>query len=39
MLLDENGKIEIFGKLKQNSSKLKSVWEKMKRNARTVIKP
>jgi len=38
MLLDENGNIEIFGKLEQNSSRLKSLWLKMKRNAKKVIK-
>jgi len=39
MLLDQDGNIEIFGKLKQQSSKLKNVWQKMKRNAKKLIKP
>ena len=39
MLLDENGDLQVFGKIKQQSSKLKSLWQKMKRNARKVIKP
>jgi len=39
MLLDEDGNIEIFGKLKQQCSRLKSLWRKMKQNAKKVIKP
>jgi hypothetical protein len=38
MLIDGNGNVEIFGKLKQQASKLKSLWRKMKRNAKKVIK-
>jgi len=30
MLLNENGDLEVFGKIKQQSSKLKSLWRKMK---------
>ena len=39
MLIDGNGNVEIFGKLKQQSSRLKSLWRKMKQNAKKVIKP
>jgi len=39
MLIDENGDLEIFGKLKQQCSRLKSLWRKMKQNAKKVIKP
>jgi hypothetical protein len=39
MLLHESGDLEIFGKLKQQSSRLKSLWRKMKQNAKKVIKP
>jgi hypothetical protein len=40
MLIDGNGNVEIFGELKQQSSKQKSLWRKMKQNAKkAVIKP
>ena len=39
MLIDGNGNVEIFGKLKQQCSRLKSLWRKMKQNAKKVIKP